>query len=93
MINYKIGTNYIDWTQLCDLYGEVGLVGVLGERKDCDGIKSTFLNSSKVVAAWDGHPSCWNTWFYLSDCHQKNFSNFLAVNKHNTSVCQEKPKP
>lgn len=53
MIDYKTGIDCIDWNQLCDLYGEVGLVGIYGERKDYDAIKLAFTNSSKVVTAWD----------------------------------------
>ena len=54
MIEYKIGTNCIDWSQLCDMYAQIGLVGGFGKQKDYDGIKSAFLNSFRVVTAWDG---------------------------------------
>ncbi len=53
MIDYKIGIDCIDWIQLCDLYGEVGLVGTFGKQKNRDAIKTAFTNSYKVVTAWD----------------------------------------
>jgi len=54
MIEFKSGTDCIDWVQLCALYSEVGLVGMFGEQRNCEGIRSAFLGSSKVVTAWDG---------------------------------------
>jgi hypothetical protein len=54
MIEIKRGTDCIDWTQLIDLYEQTGLVGGLGTKKDLAGIKKAFLNSYRVVPAWDG---------------------------------------
>ncbi|THB76743.1 MAG: N-acetyltransferase [Desulfobulbaceae bacterium] len=53
MIEYKIGTDDIDWEGLRDLYGEVGLVGGLGKKRDLPKIREAFLISFKVVTAWD----------------------------------------
>ena len=54
MIEIKTGIEYIDWVQLVDLYVQTGLVGDLDKNKDLAGIKRAFLNSSKIVSAWDG---------------------------------------
>ena len=54
MVKFKTGMECIDWTQLVELYAQTELVGGLGIKKDMEGIKKAFLNSSKVVTAWDG---------------------------------------
>ena len=55
MINYKAGTDVISWNSLVDLYFETdGVVG-LGRNKDLEKIKISFLNTYKVVTAWDGN--------------------------------------
>ena len=53
-IEYKTGIDCIDWEQLFSLYGEVGLVGQFGKKKDHEVICAAFLASSKVVTAWKG---------------------------------------
>ncbi len=53
MIEFKIGTDVINWESLVQLYFEVdGVIG-LGKEKDLITIKESFLNSYKVVTAWD----------------------------------------
>lgn len=54
MIKTKTGMECIDWTQLVELYAQTELVGGLGIKRDMEGIKKAFLNSSKVITAWDG---------------------------------------
>ena len=54
MIEYKTGTDCIDWSQLTGLYLEVGMVGGFGEKGDRKNIEVAFSNSFKVVTAWDG---------------------------------------
>ena len=54
MIKTKTGMECIDWTQLVELYAQTELVGGLGIKRDMERIKKAFLNSSKVVTAWDG---------------------------------------
>jgi len=54
MIKIKTGYDVIDWNQLVDLYDEVdGVIG-LGRKRDIERIKKSFLNSYKIVTAWDG---------------------------------------
>lgn len=53
MVKYRIGKNRIDWTKLTELYGEVGLVGGYGKKKDESKIREAFQASGKVVTAWD----------------------------------------
>jgi len=54
MIKYKTGTNFINWESLIQLYFETdGVVG-LGKEKNLYKIKKSFLNSYKVVTAWEG---------------------------------------
>jgi GNAT superfamily N-acetyltransferase len=54
MIEYKTGTDLINWDLLIDLYFATdGVVG-LGKEKNLTKIKKAFLNSYKVVTAWDG---------------------------------------
>lgn len=52
MVKYKIGTECINWTELAELYGEVGLVAGYGKKKDANKILEAFQVSSKVVTAW-----------------------------------------
>ncbi|MCH4888026.1 GNAT family N-acetyltransferase [Acidaminobacter sp. JC074] len=53
MIEYKLGTKDIDWTSLVDMYTEVdGVIG-LARAGQADKIKKAFLNTYKVVTAWD----------------------------------------
>ncbi len=54
MIQYKTGTDVINWESLVQLYFEVdGVIG-LGKEKNLVKIKRAFLNSYKVITAWDG---------------------------------------
>jgi ribosomal protein S18 acetylase RimI-like enzyme len=54
MIEYKTGTDLINWDLLIDLYFATdGVVG-LGKEKNLTKIKKAFLSSYKVVTAWDG---------------------------------------
>jgi hypothetical protein len=53
MVEYRIGIKGIDWTKLTELYGEVGLVGGFGRKKDQNKIREAFQVSDKVVTAWD----------------------------------------
>lgn len=54
MIKYKTGTDEINWESLVQLYFETdGVVG-LGKEKNLTKIKSAFLNTYKVVTAWEG---------------------------------------
>jgi len=54
MIEYKTGTKVIDWDSLLALYIETdGVIG-LARKGDLAKIKSAFLNSYKIVTAWDG---------------------------------------
>ena len=52
MIDCKVGIREIDWPQLYNLYGQVGLVAGKAEKKQFDSIKQAFINSYKVVTAW-----------------------------------------
>ena len=42
MVQYKTGTECIDWLQLIRLYGEVGLVSGYGQKKDGQRIRQPF---------------------------------------------------
>jgi len=54
MIEYKTGTDVINWESLVQLYFETdGVVG-LGKEKNLIKIKEAFLKTYKVVTAWDG---------------------------------------
>ena len=54
MIKYKTGTDVINWESLVQLYFETdGVIG-LGKEKNLKKIKKAFLNTYKVVTAWDG---------------------------------------
>ena len=55
MIEYKIGVEAVDWAQLVELYGRVGLVAGLGKKRDAERIRQAFVSSAKVVTAWDGN--------------------------------------
>ncbi|MBT3188528.1 MAG: GNAT family N-acetyltransferase [Anaerolineae bacterium] len=53
MIEYKTGTEIINWESLVDLYFETdGVIG-LGRERDLATIKKAFLNTYKIVTAWD----------------------------------------
>lgn len=54
MIEYRSGTDTINWESITDLYGQVGLVAEFGKKRDQEKIKEAFLNSYKVVTAWKG---------------------------------------
>lgn len=54
MIEYKIGTDNIDWKGITSLYGEVGLVAGFGKKRDLHKIRESFLKSFRVVTAWEG---------------------------------------
>ena len=54
MIEYKTGNEAIDWDSLLQLYVETdGVIG-LARAGDLPRIKEAFLNSFRVVTAWDG---------------------------------------
>jgi len=54
MIEYKLGTEVINWDSLIKMYAEVdGVIG-LAKKGDLARIKKSFLNTYKVVTAWDG---------------------------------------
>ena len=53
MIAYKVGTGAIDWELLMQLYYETdGVIG-LGRAGNLAKVKEAFLNSYRVVIAWD----------------------------------------
>lgn len=53
MITYKTGTDVIDWDSLMQLYCETdGVIG-LARAGNLPEIKEAFLNSYRVVTAWD----------------------------------------
>jgi ribosomal protein S18 acetylase RimI-like enzyme len=54
MIEYKTGIDVIDWESLVQLYYETDLVIGLGRARNLEKIKASFLNSYKIVTAWDG---------------------------------------
>lgn len=55
MIEYKLGTDVIDWDSLIEMYCEVdGVIG-LAKKGEKDIIKKSFKNTYKVVTAWDGN--------------------------------------
>jgi len=54
MIKYIVGTDAISWEALVDMYAVTdGVIG-LARKGESDKIKRAFLNSFKVVTAWDG---------------------------------------
>jgi GNAT superfamily N-acetyltransferase len=53
MIEYKNGPELIDWDSLVELYFATDLVIGLGKEKDLIKIKKAFLNSYKIVTAWE----------------------------------------
>jgi len=53
MVEYKSGTDLINWDSLVQLYFETdGVVG-LGRERNLDKIKKAFLKSYKVVTVWE----------------------------------------
>ena len=52
MVEYKTGTDSIDWEGLAHLYEEVGLVAQLGKKRDLVKIRQAFQRSFKVATAW-----------------------------------------
>lgn len=54
MISYKLGLEYINWSELFNLYEKVGLLRSFIENREFDKIQSAFRKSYKVVTAWDG---------------------------------------
>lgn len=52
MVEYKTGTESIDWEALGDLYEEVGLVAQFGKKRRLEKVRQAFRNSYKVVTAW-----------------------------------------
>ncbi|AGK98705.1 GNAT family N-acetyltransferase [Clostridium pasteurianum] len=54
MISYKLGLEYINWSELFNLYEKVGLLRRFIENREFDKIQSAFQKSCKVVTAWDG---------------------------------------
>ena len=54
MIEYKTGTDVIDWESLLQLYVETdGVIG-LARAGNLSKIKEAFLHSYRIVTAWDG---------------------------------------
>ena len=54
MIEYKTGIDVVNWDSLLQLYFETdGVIG-LGRAKNLEKIKQAFLNSYRIVTAWDG---------------------------------------
>ena len=54
MIKNKTGTDPIKWESLVQLYFETNGVIGLGREKNLRKIKEAFLNTNKVVTAWEG---------------------------------------
>jgi ribosomal protein S18 acetylase RimI-like enzyme len=54
MISYKLGLEYIDWSELFHLYGKINMLRRFIENREFDKIQSAFKKSYKVVTAWDG---------------------------------------
>lgn len=53
MIIYKTDLESIDWNSLVEMYYQVdGVIG-LGKERNLERIKKSFLQSYKVVTAWD----------------------------------------
>lgn len=53
MITFKIGVDNLDWNLLVDFYHDNdGVIG-LGKARDTERIKKSFLNSYKVITAWE----------------------------------------
>ena len=53
MIEFKTGTDVIDWESLVELYYQTDLVIGLGRARDLEKIKKAFLNTYKVVTGWE----------------------------------------
>ena len=54
MISYKLGSEYINWSELFDLYEKVGMLKRFIENREFDKIQFAFQESYKIVTAWDG---------------------------------------
>ena len=54
MLEYKIGTEVINWDALMQLYVETDGVVDLARAGDLPRIQRAFRNSERVVTAWDG---------------------------------------
>jgi len=54
MISYKLGLEYINWSELFDLYKKVEMLKRFIENREFDKIQSAFQKSYKVVTACDG---------------------------------------
>ena len=52
MVEYRTGTDSIDWKALGELYEEVGLVAGFGKKRDIGTIRQVFQRRYKVVTAW-----------------------------------------
>jgi len=52
MVEYKNGTECIDWLQLTQLYGKVGLVAGYGKDRNTKKIRQAFEASGRVATAW-----------------------------------------
>ena len=53
MLKYKVGTDVVDWELLIQMYSVTdGVIG-LARKGESAKIKRAFLNSYKVVTAWD----------------------------------------
>jgi aralkylamine N-acetyltransferase len=53
-IIYQTGCDKMDWQQLFYLYGQVGLLRRLTEKKEFGKIRKAFERSYKVITAWEG---------------------------------------
>ena len=53
MIEYKEGLDEMNWDLLLELYYQVDGVMGYGRKKDLNTIKKSFLNSYKIITAWD----------------------------------------
>ena len=52
LIDYRIGTEKIEWDALFQLYRDVGLVGGLAKNGETDKVRAAFEHSQKIVTAW-----------------------------------------
>ena len=53
-VKSSVGLEYINWSELFDLYKKVGILKRFIENREFDKIQSAFHKSYKVVTAWDG---------------------------------------
>lgn len=53
MIEYKTGTDCIDWDSLFELYYKTDGVRGFGRAREHKLIKESFLNTYKVITAWE----------------------------------------